>query len=155
MSPELFIDPFSMSASEQNISSILTSSTSRSPLPSSSFHLCEEDDEQKLSAFDSVDWLFCFMLDDLCYSVLKHPRTPNLICPRHGGQNARDIAPDLAFEDIDASLLISNASSLVIESLLGRGSFGSVFRGSLGPHRVAVKVLENVKQMPTVSVLSF
>lgn len=149
--PELFVDPFSLSASEHNISAHLNSQPAAGTATSLYPHVTDADEHSKLAAFDSLGWLYCFMLDDLCYSVLKQPRMPTLLCPKHGEQNAREIAPDLAFEDIDTSLLISDASALVIDSLLGRGSFGSVFRGSLGPYRVAVKVLENLKQAPTVS----
>ena len=85
------------------------------------------------------------MLDDVCYSVLKTGII--LRCPKHGEQLARQIAPDLAFEDIEEKFLISN-DSLKIESLLGRGSFGSVFAGSLlvksNSVKVAVKVLETI-----------
>ena len=159
-SPELFVDPFSLSASEHNLSSLAsTSAITSSPggqqqqqiIPSHrGCYITDPEDQSKLAAFDSLDWLYCFMLDDLCYSVLKQPRQPTLLCARHGEQSARAIAPDLAFDDIDSALLIADAASaLVIESLLGRGSFGSVFRGLLGPHKVAVKVLENLKTAPT------
>lgn len=151
---DLFIDPFSLNASEpsnnpsnnQQLAAPTDNNNKTTTRRSVSSQL-DRDEMDKLAAFDSVNWLYCFMLDDLCYSVLRHPRTPTLVCPRHGEQNARDIAPDLAFEDIDSSLLISDSSTLSIDSLLGRGSFGSVFSGSLGPHRVAVKVLENLKQV--------
>lgn len=156
---DLFRDSFSLNASEHNISSLANNQTSTSgqsssdPNKSSTSSQLNKEENEKLSAFSGLDWIYCFMLDDLCYSVLRHPRTPTLICPKHGEQVAREIAPDLAFEDIDSSLLISDASTLAFESLLGRGSFGSVFSGSLGPHKVAVKVLENLKQAPIVRLL--
>lgn len=85
------------------------------------------------------------MLDDICYSVLKSSR---LVCPKHGQQIANQIAPDLAFEDIEKKFLIKQ-ECLKIEKLIGRGSFGSVFFGSLtiNPNqkvKVAVKVLESI-----------
>lgn len=75
----------------------------------------------------NADFIFSFMIDDVCYSVLKNS---NLNCPKHGEQTAQVIAPDLAFEDIEDSLLISH-KVLKIEGLLGRGSFGYVFSGCL------------------------
>ena len=48
----------------------------------------------------------------------------------HGEQLAALIAPDLAFNDIEDKYLIIK-QKLCIESLLGRGSFGSVYCGSL------------------------
>ena len=75
----------------------------------------------------NADFIFSFMIDDVCYSVLKNS---NLSCPKHGEQTAEIIAPDLAFEDIEDSLLISH-NVLKIEGLLGRGSFGYVFSGYL------------------------
>lgn len=89
------------------------------------------------------------MLDDICYSVLKNSK---LTCPKHGQKTASQIAPDLAFEDIEKKFLI-NPECLKIEKLLGRGSFGSVFFGSLQVNtsqqttqiiKVAVKVLESL-----------
>jgi hypothetical protein len=150
------VDTFSISASEQNIASLSIDSpapaiaASPSPVLQSTSDFLDAEEKLKLSAFESLDWIYCFMLDDLCYSVLKQHHTPTLNCPRHAQQSARQIAPDLAFEDIDTSLLISD-SSLKIESLLGRGSFGSVFKGSLGSDKVAVKVLENLKSSATQS----
>lgn len=88
---------------------------------------CDDDERMKLKLFETSDWIFCFMIDDICYSVLKN--FP-LNCPKHGPQFARAIAPDLAFDDIDEKFLVTN-QNLKIESLLGRGSFGSVFCGSL------------------------
>ena len=88
---------------------------------------CDDDERMKLKLFETSDWIFCFMIDDICYSVLKN--FP-LNCPKHGPQFNRAIAPDLAFDDIDERFLVTN-QNLKIESLLGRGSFGSVFCGSL------------------------
>ena len=68
------------------------------------------------------------MIDDICHSVLKNSR---LACPKHGEQVVALIAPDLAFNDIEDKYLITK-QKLCIESLLGRGSFGSVYCGSLG-----------------------
>ena len=107
-----------------------TSSTNASESSSNNFIKYENyDDEEKLKLklFESTSWIFCFMLDDVCYSVLKNFV---LNCPKHGTQLARIIAPDIAFEDIDDKLLVSH-ENLKIEALLGRGSFGSVFSGSL------------------------
>jgi serine/threonine protein kinase/GTPase SAR1 family protein len=129
---------------------------------------CEtQQDSLKLKQFEKFDWIFCFMLDDICYSVLKNG---TLLCPRHGPQSAKVIAPDLAFNDIEDRFLIST-NNLKIETLLGRGSFGSVFSGSLlfrnigynnstnnnsigishqreSKIRVAVKVLETLNKTP-------
>jgi hypothetical protein len=88
---------------------------------------CDDEEKVKLKLFETTDWIFCFMIDDICYSVLKN--FP-LNCPKHGAQFARAIAPDLAFDDIDEKFLVTS-QNLKIESLLGRGSFGSVFCGSL------------------------
>jgi len=87
----------------------------------------DDEEKLKLKLFESTNWIFCFMLDDVCYSVLKNF---TLTCPKHGTQSARVVAPDIAFEDIDDRYLVSN-ENLKIEALIGRGSFGSVFCGSL------------------------
>jgi hypothetical protein len=47
--------------------------------------------------------IYCFMIDDVCYSVLK---SGALSCAQHGEQRAEALAPDLAFCDIEDSLLI-------------------------------------------------
>ena len=78
-------------------------------------------------ALANMEWTYCFMIDDICHSVLKNSR---LVCPKHGEQVAALIAPDLAFNDIEDKYLITK-QKLCIESLLGRGSFGSVYCGSL------------------------
>ena len=75
-------------------------------------------------ALANMEWTYCFMIDDICHSVLKNSR---LVCPKHGEQVAALIAPDLAFNDIEDKYLITK-QKLCIESLLGRGS---VFYGSL------------------------
>jgi hypothetical protein len=108
-----------------------------------------------------LDWIYCFMIDDISYSVLKNAP---LNCPRHGLQLATQIAPDLAFEDIDEKRLVTS-DMLKIEQLLGRGSFGSVFSGSLHYKktadidtqqtpvvRVAVKLLESLNKKKNASV---
>lgn len=77
--------------------------------------------------FRNTSFIYCFMIDDLCYSVLK---SSILLCPQHGEQQAEMLAPDLAFDDIEDNLLVSK-DILKIESLLGRGSFGLVFSGVL------------------------
>jgi hypothetical protein len=87
----------------------------------------DDEEKLKLKLFESSNWIFCFMLDDVCYSVLK---SFTLTCPKHGTQSARTIAPDIAFEDIEDRYLVSS-ENLKIEALIGRGSFGSVFCGSL------------------------
>ncbi|CAF0874165.1 unnamed protein product, partial [Brachionus calyciflorus] len=103
-----------------------------------------ESDLEKLKQFENFQWIYCFMLDDVCYSVLKNS---HLICVRHGEQDTNKIAPDLAFKDIEQKYLITQ-DNLKIEKILGRGSFGSVFSGVLfTPYtsdkvKVAVKVLE-------------
>jgi hypothetical protein len=108
-----------------------------------------ENEKMKIKFNEKPDWIFCFMLDDVCFSVLKGAQ---LLCPKHGDQSAHIIAPDLAFEDIEESFLIKT-SSLKIESIIGRGSFGSVFCGHLTlknakseekKMKVAVKVLETL-----------
>jgi hypothetical protein len=126
-SANLFVDTFSISASED------TASQQPPPsIPTTNDDTADElefsaQDEEKLKQFDGLDWIYCFMLDDICYSVMKSSR---LMCPRHGRQTAHVIAPDLAFEDIESNFLIAN-DSLRLEALLGRGSFGSVFAGLL------------------------
>lgn len=93
------------------------------------------------------------MLDDICYSVLKNSK---LVCIKHGEQVSREVAPDLAFDDIEQKYLITQ-DNLKIEKLLGRGSFGSVFSGSLftslmNNHvQVAVKILESISSKPNLS----
>ena len=101
---------------------------------------------------ETSDFIFCFILDDVCYSVLKNT---TLSCPRHGVQTAGEIGPDLAFEDIQEQFLIAN-DKLKIENLLGRGSFGFVFPGFLSfknndTIRVAVKVLETLNSSQSES----
>ena len=101
---------------------------------------------------ETTDFIFCFILDDVCYSVLKNT---TLSCPRHGVQTAGEIGPDLAFEDIQEQFLIAN-DKLKIENLLGRGSFGFVFSGFLNFNnhdtiRVAVKVLETLNSSQSES----
>jgi hypothetical protein len=120
----LFIDPFSISASEENFAEI---SAHEEALPCDNELEFSAQDEEKLKLFEDIDWIYCFMLDDICYSVMKNSR---LYCPRHGRQTAHLIAPELAFEDVEPNFLIEN-DSLKLESLLGRGSFGSVFSGLL------------------------
>ena len=108
-----------------------------------------ENEKMKIKFNEKPDWIFCFMLDDVCFSVLKRAQ---LMCPKHGEQSAHMIAPDLAFEDIEENFLIKT-SNLKIESIIGRGSFGSVFCGHLTLNnakieekkmKVAVKVLETL-----------
>ena len=99
----------------------------------------------KFSEFVNIDWVFCFMTDDICYSVLKGV---NLNCPKHGLQLAANIAPDLSFEDIESHLKIPK-NCLKIDKLLGRGSFGSVYSGLLQSNKydrtkIAIKALESV-----------
>ena len=108
--------------------------------------------DNNLKQFDFTPWIYCFLLDNVCYSVLKND-TKVLTCPKHGNQLPHLIAPDIAFEDMEEKHLIKCSDSLKIETLLGRGSFGSVFCGSLifkenenGDQRnvrVAVKMLES------------
>ena len=131
----LIIDPSdlggeSTSSEKKRLASIASTLTTNSNESGQSYIKYENyDDEEKLKLklFESTNWIYCFMLDDVCYSVL---RNFVLSCPKHGVQLARVVAPDIAFEDIDDKFLVSN-ENLKIEALLGRGSFGSVFCGSL------------------------
>ena len=156
MASNLFIDQFSINANEEANRNLLAPIQCASDDEGDFEFEFSAQDEEKLKNFDGIDWIYCFMLDDICYSVMKNSR---LYCPRHGRQTAHVIAPDLAFEDVEANFLIEN-DSLKLEALLGRGSFGSVFAGLLrfndtslaeGDNpanskmiKVAVKVLETL-----------
>jgi hypothetical protein len=107
--------------------STLTTNSNESTNSYIKYENYDDEEKLKLKLFESTNWIYCFMLDDVCYSVL---RNFVLNCPKHGTQLARIVAPDIAFEDIDDKFLVSN-ENLKIEALLGRGSFGSVFCGSL------------------------
>lgn len=104
--------------------------------------------------FRNTSFIYCFMIDDLCYSVLK---SSILLCPQHGEQQAETLAPDLAFDDIEDNLLVSK-DILKIESLLGRGSFGLVFSGVLsgaGKNLPAKRHLTNHIQSGSLSFENF
>lgn len=85
------------------------------------------NEKLKLKTNVKSDWIYCFMLDDVCHSVLKNAK---LICPKHNEQAPNLIAPDLAFEDIEEKYLIKT-SHLKFENIIGRGSFGSVYTGEV------------------------
>ncbi len=76
----------------------------------------------------NADYIYSFMIDDVCYAVMK--LEAGLNCPKHGQLSVNVIAPDLAFEDLDDSLIVSE-EVLKVEGLLGRGSFGFVYQGYL------------------------
>jgi hypothetical protein len=51
------------------------------------FQFCSDNNENekiKLKLSEKPEWIFCFMLDDVSYSVLKNVQ---LICPKHGNFN--------------------------------------------------------------------
>ena len=75
-----------------------------------------ENCKLKLKLNEKNDWIYCFMLDDVCHSVLKDEK---LQCPKHGEQSAHLIAPNLAFEDIEDKYLIKTCN-LKIERIIGR-----------------------------------
>lgn len=102
---------------------------------------------ERLKDFSNISWIYCFMIDDVCFSVF---RQVDLNCPKHGNQQAIDIAPDICFYDIDRSLIITQ-NNLYFDRLLGRGSFGAVYNGVITSPinkndkiKVAVKALENL-----------
>jgi len=85
-------------------------------------------------------------------------RTSSLLCPKHGLIALKSIAPDIVFEDVQDSYRIDNEK---IErcKLIGRGTFGFVFRGNLRSYfplnqlgqadqEVALKLLQPVDPGP-------
>jgi hypothetical protein len=109
----------------------------------------EIDDVETLNLINGdTEWIYCFMLDDICFSVMKQF---DLKCPLHGNQDVDRIAPDLAFKDLCKTFVIDE-TNLKLEKLLGRGSFGSVYCGFLSSnfnkydrHKVAIKSLETLQ----------
>ncbi len=109
----------------------------------------EIDDVETLNLINGdTEWIYCFMLDDVCFSVMKNF---DLKCPLHGKQEAVQVAPDLAFKDLNRTFIVEEAN-LKFEKLLGRGSFGSVYCGLLNSNqnrydriKVAIKSLETVQ----------
>ena len=98
---------------------------------------------------NNTDYIFSFMIDDICFSVMKQDSF--LTCPKHGEQPVHRLAPDLAFEDIEDRLIISQ-NILTIEGLLGRGSFGFVYAGFLDlKNSPTGRKSTNVGKMPSFS----
>ncbi len=90
--------------------------------------LARETPETVAKKLQKADYIYSFMIDDVCYAVVRQKAV--LVCPKHGEMSVRVIAPDLAFEDLEDNLIVSE-EVLQIEGLLGRGSFGFVYQGYL------------------------
>ena len=83
-----------------------------------------------LSLYHSV---YAFMVEECILAVYEDRR---LECPTHGRLRMDKLAPDVMFSDLKENFCIER-EQLRFGKLLGRGSFGFVFRGFYNPRKAS------------------
>lgn len=90
-----------------------------------------------LSGDDQQHRVYAFMVEECILAVYDDQRVE---CPSHGRLRMERIAPDVMFGDIPQNLYIER-EQLRFGKLLGRGSFGFVFRAFYTPSVASVRSL--------------
>lgn len=97
--------------------------------------------------------VFSWMVEEC---ILVSCSSDNVVCPTHGEAPLVAIAPDTMFVDLGERYLVKN-EDISRGSLLGRGAFGFVFKGSCRVHGlqedidVALKMLQPVQPGPSAN----
>ena len=149
----------SMASSEQLFcdSAISTmESDDSSSAKSTSSHESHTTKYPQTSSLSLYHTVYAFMVEECILAVSDEKR---LKCPVHGRLRIEKIAPDIVFCDLKENFCI-NQEQLRFGKLLGRGSFGFVFRAYYTPkkratHANSVPVQNNLSTSTNVANSSF
>lgn len=107
------------------------------------FKLNKIDDSFKILKSKTSMIVYCFMIEEC---ILKASENKSVHCPVHKKLNLKQIAPDVMFCDL-TSKLVFNPESIKRTKLLGRGSFGLVFKATVEQQPTLKSDIKSVKKI--------